>query len=87
MPPAQRTNVVAAAFGRRLRRVRREALLSQEELADRAEIHRTEISLLERGRREPRYALILKLAGSLEVEPEELASGIGLDGRDANGSS
>ncbi len=82
-PSASRNDPVAAAFGARLRRVRQKARLSQEELADRALVHRTEVSIIERGGREPRYELILKFAGSLEVEPEALASGIDLTGEDA----
>jgi transcriptional regulator with XRE-family HTH domain len=50
--------------------------ISQEELGDRCELHRTEISLLERAGREPRLATMTKLAGSLETTPAELCEGI-----------
>ena len=63
-------------FGERLRRARTEAGLSQEEVAVRASIHRTEVGLLERGERTPRIDTALKLAGALEVELEELLEGI-----------
>jgi transcriptional regulator with XRE-family HTH domain len=44
---------VARRFGENLRRVRRQADLSQEELGYRASLHRTEVGLLERGARVP----------------------------------
>ena len=40
------------------------------------DLHRTEISLLERGGREPRLGTLLKLAAALDVTPEELSAGI-----------
>jgi transcriptional regulator with XRE-family HTH domain len=50
--------------------------ISQEELGYRCDLHRTEISLLERAGREPRLATIVKLAGALETTPAELCAGI-----------
>ena len=50
--------------------------ISQEELGFRCDLHRTEISLLERGGREPRLGTIVKLAGSLDTTPEQLCEGI-----------
>jgi transcriptional regulator with XRE-family HTH domain len=64
-------------FAANLRQARTKAGISQEELADRCDLHRTEISLLERAGREPRLATIVKLAGSLETTPGELCTGIG----------
>lgn len=60
-----------------LRRARGRRGISQEELGFLCELHRTEISLLERGGREPRLGTIVKLAGALETTPAELCSGIG----------
>jgi transcriptional regulator with XRE-family HTH domain len=40
-------------------------------------LHRAEVSLLERGGREPRLGTILKLAGALEVPLHELVGEIG----------
>ena len=59
-----------------LRRARQDAGISQEELAERCEIHRTEVSLLERAGREPRLATIVKLAGALKTTPAQLCEGI-----------
>jgi transcriptional regulator with XRE-family HTH domain len=69
-------NPVADQFGINLRRCRHDAGLSQETLSFRASIHRTEIGLLERGKREPRLGTIVKLARSLSVPPADLLSGI-----------
>ncbi|HEX5527442.1 MAG TPA: helix-turn-helix transcriptional regulator [Solirubrobacterales bacterium] len=62
-----------------LRRARDAAGISQEELADRCELHRTEVSLLERGGREPRLGTMVKLAVALGTTPEELCKGISWD--------
>jgi transcriptional regulator with XRE-family HTH domain len=64
-------------FAVNLRRARQAASISQEELADRCELHRTEISLLERGGREPRLGTMVKLATALGTTPETLCEGIG----------
>jgi transcriptional regulator with XRE-family HTH domain len=67
---------VAARFGDNLARVRREAAMSQDELAVRASLHRTEISQLERGLRIARIDTLIKIASSLEVAPAELLVGL-----------
>jgi transcriptional regulator with XRE-family HTH domain len=64
-------------FAVNLRRAREAAGISQEELAERCEVHRTEISLLERGGREPRLGTLVKLATALSTTPEALCQGIG----------
>lgn len=63
-------------FAANLLQARTKAGISQEELGNRCELHRTEISLLERAGREPRLSTIVKLAGALETSVGELASGI-----------
>jgi transcriptional regulator with XRE-family HTH domain len=67
---------VAQWFGANLARQRKEAGFSQEQLGLRAELHRTEIGLLERGARVPRIDTLLKLAAALDVEPDRLLDGI-----------
>jgi len=64
-------------FAVNLRKARQRKQISQEELGFRCELHRTEISLLERGGREPRLGTIVKLASALDSSPGELCSGIG----------
>ena len=63
-------------FGDNLKRARRSAGLSQDELAMRADVHRTEVSQLECGRRLARIDTLVKLAASLEVGAEQLIAGI-----------
>ncbi len=63
-------------FARNLRAARHAAGLSQEALGDACDLHRTEISLLERGGREPRLGTIIRLARALEVKPAVLLDGI-----------
>lgn len=58
---------VAQRFGENLRRLRKEAEVSQEELGLRCSLHRTEIGLLERGARVPRIDTLIKLASGLGV--------------------
>jgi transcriptional regulator with XRE-family HTH domain len=59
-------------FGENLTWLRKDAGLSQQAIAERAGLHRVEVSLLERGLRMPRLGTILKLAGAVEVDPCEL---------------
>ena len=65
----ERTN---ARFARNLRKRRVEARLSQEQLANVCGLHRTEISLLERGIRDVRLSTIVRLARGLRIAPAEL---------------
>jgi transcriptional regulator with XRE-family HTH domain len=72
----KRSTEVAAQFGRNLARCRERAGLSQEELGYRAQVHRTEVSLLERGARTPRADTIVKLAGSVSAPVDDLLAGL-----------
>jgi transcriptional regulator with XRE-family HTH domain len=54
-------------FAESLRRARDRAGLSQEALADACDLHRTEISLLERSKRSPRLETIVILAQGLRL--------------------
>lgn len=71
-----RSEKVAIKFGRNLWRCRHRATISQEELAERASVHRTEIGMLERGERLARVDTLMKLAGALSISPMELLEGI-----------
>jgi transcriptional regulator with XRE-family HTH domain len=75
MVPAMKTSP-QQRFAINLRRVRTKAGVSQEELARRCDLHRTEVSLLERAGREPRLGTITKLASSLGTTPQVLCEGI-----------
>jgi transcriptional regulator with XRE-family HTH domain len=63
---------VQARFGERLRTRRQAAGLSQERLAFASGMHRTEISLLERGARDPRLSTVVRLARALGTDAAEL---------------
>jgi transcriptional regulator with XRE-family HTH domain len=67
---------LALRFGRNVLRARRLVRLSQEQLGERAELHRAEIGLLERGLRRPRLDTIIKLAGGTEADPADLLDGL-----------
>ena len=60
------------AFGRRVRSLRVAHGLSQEELAERAGLHRTYVSSLERGQRNVGLDNVHALARALEVAPADL---------------
>lgn len=64
-------------FGGRVRAVRTERQLTQEQLAEASGLHRTEISLLERGKRTPILDTIVAVANGLGVTPSELLEGVG----------
>lgn len=63
----------AAAFGRVLRRHREAKGLTQQELAEAADLHLNYVSLLERGLRSPSLEVTIRLARGLG---EEGASGL-----------
>ena len=65
-------------FASNLRRHRERVGLSQEVLASICDLHRTEISLLERSKRSPRLETIVILAKGLKLaSPGDLLEGIG----------
>jgi len=66
----------AEQFGSNLAWHRKGAGISQEELGVRASLHRTAVGQLERGERVARADTLVKLAGSLGVEPAELLDGL-----------
>ena len=59
-------------FGQRIRQLREDRGMSQEDLADAANLHRTHVSLIERGGRSVRIDTIERLAIALRVQPAEL---------------
>ena len=61
-----------STFGARIRSLRRDMGLSQEELAHRAGIHVTYLSGIERGRRNPALKNIRAIAGALDIRVVEL---------------
>lgn len=68
MPPRRRVKPKSpdlAALGEAVRRLRTEAGLSQEQLAERAATDFTAVGGVERGQRNPSYSTLLRLAAAL----------------------
>ena len=67
---AREVQLLLDRFGARMKALRHAKDISQGELANRCGLHRTEISLLERGLRAPRLPTLLLLAQELEAPIE-----------------
>ncbi|MBN2291988.1 MAG: helix-turn-helix transcriptional regulator [Pirellulales bacterium] len=63
---------VASRFGDKLRKLRKKKEVSQEELADRAGLHRTYVSSVERGERNVSLETIDKLARALNLSLRDI---------------
>lgn len=61
-------------FGKQVKNLRLEREMSQEELAEKLNIHRTYMSFIERGQRSPSLVLIFKISRALGVKLPELFS-------------
>jgi transcriptional regulator with XRE-family HTH domain len=59
-------------IGAQVKRTRERALLTQQELADRAGIGLTTLNRIENDHAEPHFRTIRKLAKALDVDPTEL---------------
>lgn len=63
---------ICRRLGKNVARLRGQAGMSQEAFADHAGIHRTYISDIERGARNPTIKVVAKIAKALSVTPGEL---------------
>lgn len=63
---------VRTRLAQNIRRLRQEKGWSQEDYADRAEIHRTYVSDIERGKRNPTITVVEKLAAPFGVTAARL---------------
>lgn len=59
-------------IGAQVKRARERALLTQEELANRAGVGLTTLNRIENDRSEPHFRTIRKLAKALDVDPRDL---------------
>ena len=69
-------DTVLEQLGRNLKRQRKKAGLTQEVLAQRAEVDRTLISLIERGKKLARIDTLVKLSRGLAVPLSVLLQGV-----------
>ena len=69
---------VNACLVTKIRKLRHEQRFSQEELADRADLHRTYIIHIENGKREISVETLCKIARGFDILPSELMNGIAL---------
>ena len=66
------TGLIATAFGVVLRRLRREAGLTQEQLGLEADLQRQYVSSLELGEKQPSITSAFKLAKALNIKTSKL---------------
>jgi len=67
---------IVKSFGARLQSIRKKQEISQEKLAEISGLHRTYISSLERGARNPTLTTLDSLAQALNVDVAYLVTGI-----------
>ena len=72
MANAKRTQSLERIFGGILQDIRQKQGLSQEDLGFESGYHRTYISLLERGQKNPSLKAIFRLAKALKIKPSEI---------------
>jgi transcriptional regulator with XRE-family HTH domain len=69
-------NSTLIQFGRNVARLRNEAGLSQDKLAEKADLDRTYLSGIERGVRNPGIKVAIRLARALRVTMDQLCKGV-----------
>ena len=65
-------NKILITFGEKVREIRKEKGLSQEELAHKADLHRTYIGMIERAEKNITLINIEKIANALNIDIKEL---------------
>ncbi len=63
---------VVVYIGEKLKEIRTKRLLTQEELAEKADVSAATVVNIERNNQEPHFRTIRKLAKALDVDPTEL---------------
>lgn len=69
---------IVSRFGRGVRKLREEANLSQEDFAERLNMHRTYVGMIERGERSPTLGTLNAWAQALNLSLAELMKRVGL---------
>lgn len=67
---------ILVKFGERVRKLRKEAGLSQERFADQVGCHRTYIGMIERAEKNPTITNIYRIAKTLNMTMSELMRGV-----------
>lgn len=67
-----KTERILINFGNKVREIRKSKNLSQEDLADKADLHRTYIGMIERAEKNITLINIQKIAIALEIDIKEL---------------
>ena len=78
MQPMKNKDRTLAAFGRNIARIRTGKGVSQDALAEKADLDRTYVSGIERGIRNPGIRTVLRIAKALEVSVADLCKGVEL---------
>jgi transcriptional regulator with XRE-family HTH domain len=70
--------ILLGQLAENVRRLREDRFpdLSQEEVAEEADLHRTQWGKVEAGKRDPRFSTLLVIADTLSVTLTELAAGV-----------
>ena len=84
--PRQNVDTLQQQFGQMIRRRRLALDLGQEALADKAGLHRTHVSLLERGKRMPTLQVVKKLAAALDTTMADLMTELEAAGQANSGA-
>lgn len=69
-------NIILQELGANIREIRESKDLSQENLAEISNLHRTYIGLIERGKKNPTAITLLRICSALEVPVSKLFEGI-----------
>lgn len=66
--------VMLQKFGKRIKHLRRTYRISQEKLAENADLSRNFVGALERGEKEPKLSTLVKIADAFDISLAELLS-------------
>jgi transcriptional regulator with XRE-family HTH domain len=73
----QKRDPILCSFGQSVAKHRRAKGLSQEALAEKADLDRTYLSDIERGVRNPGVKNVIRIAKALGITPSDLMKGVG----------
>jgi transcriptional regulator with XRE-family HTH domain len=74
--PEKRPDPRCLALGQNIKKIREKKGLTQEQLAEKADVHLSYIGQIERGIRYPSLKVLFKIADGMEVRVSDLFAGI-----------